>query len=112
MNELERLYVAIRKNLARPTSEEKAEIKVDRKLAASPSLEGDTQVGMVLFIGIADSLLLDKDLVKDFLSIEFEDEYKNKLNRYNSKAKKNERFQNKIKLVLNHYNTQDYKKKS
>ena len=101
------LHVAVEKNTCRPKQKEAKEITVKRKILASPSMEGDSQIGMILFVGVAHEMGYNKLAIKNYLSIEFDGEFDYKLRKYKAKlddAKddKVSRFRNKVILIKNH----------
>jgi hypothetical protein len=105
--ELARLERAVVVNTSRPDAAEMKKIKVRKKILTSLKLEGDSKLGMILFVGVAESMGMNKDHVIDFLGLEFAGEYDHKLNEF-SKYKTHEdedirkRFANKIKLINNY----------
>ena len=98
---MHRIKEAVSKNVSSPRKGEK--FKVTRILRASAILEEDSQVGIVLFVGVSDEKGFNETQICDYLCIEKE-EYAYKLKKYNQKKKLNKRFQNKIKLIKNYLN--------
>lgn len=76
------LKEAVIKNTVRPRPEEEEKMTVSRLIRCSPEIEGDSQLGIVLFCGIANTVygVSDHDII-DHLGIEPE-EYKFKLKKY------------------------------
>lgn len=92
------LLEATKKNICKPRETEIQEYTVDKLIRASGELEGDSQVGMILFIGVARDFGISTVEIIDFLGIEKE-EYIYKLQKYQGKSLK---F-NKISTNLQNY---------
>lgn len=75
------LHEAVLVNTVRPREEEMKKITVSKMIRCSPEVEGDSQLGTMLFIGIAHSFRVPQNEIIDFLGIEVE-EYQFKLNKY------------------------------
>lgn len=98
--ELGRIYKAVIVNTARPQEDE--EFNVDRKLQTSKRHEENSQFGMELFCGVA-SVRFSKEEVRDFLGLEFPEEYESKVSKFREKyAKGDEKLLRKVKLIQNH----------
>ena len=105
--ELIKLERAVLANTHRPDEAEMEEIKVHKKIMTSLKLEGDSKMGMILFVGIAKSLGASRDEIIDHIGLEFIEEYNHKFSEFNRYlAHKNHhtriRFENKIKLINNY----------
>lgn len=101
-NVLAKLERAIRANVSPPKPEELLKYEFAKKLPASPSLEGNFEIGLILFIGIAAGFTVGtKEAVEMYLSID-SSECAFKLNDYNERLEKSKRFRTKIKLILNY----------
>lgn len=93
---------AIMKNICAPGEDEKEEYTISRFIRASTKREGDSQLGIVLFIGICTHYGYLFSDIASMASIERE-EFVFKLNKYRRKARSNDkRFVNKIKLIKNY----------
>jgi hypothetical protein len=93
---------AIRKNICAPDEAESDDFTVSRIIRASTKREGDSQLGVVLFVGLADELGYKYHDIESIASLQ-RDEYKFKLSKFRRKSKSNDtRFLNKIKLVKNY----------
>lgn len=95
-----RIKEAITKNVCHPTAGEEKRFTVSKLLRTSTSREGDSEVGLILFCGIADELGLTTDEIVIILSVDAE-EARFKIKRY-SELIDEPRFKNKIKLVKNY----------
>lgn len=104
MDKLGMLKQAILVNTCRPKEKEREKITVDRIIQTSPSQEGDTQLGLILFIGMASKLGFKKSEIMDYLSIEFDEEYNYKLGKFEEmlNSKDHKRFKVKVDLVVNY----------
>lgn len=102
MTELELLELAILKNTSRPRPEELKKITIHRKIQCSPNLEGDSQVGMILFVGLATMLGKRIKDIMSHVSIEFDKEFNYKLAKFYKLMGTNQRFANKVLLVQNY----------
>ena len=99
-----RLHKAIKANICEPKEKELESFTIERKLRASPSDEGDSQVGIILFVGIGTANGLSKKEIINYLDIKA-NEYAFKLKKYNEKMKKSSdknRYQIKTNLVQNY----------
>lgn len=110
---LRRLELAVLANTHRPKPEEMKEIKVHKKIMTSLKLEGDSKMGMILFVGIADVEMVPRNEIMDYLGLEFTGEFNHKLEEFDryakmpeipigDKGKMGNRTINKIKLINNH----------
>jgi hypothetical protein len=95
------LYEAVRKNVSEPEPSELDKLTVSKRLRASASREGDSEMGILLFIGVADQFGIPVDDIMNELSIELE-EYKFKSKRFQIQIKKDRRLQNKVLLIYNY----------
>jgi hypothetical protein len=91
------LSVATRKNICEPRPDEVEDYTVEKLIRASGDLEGDSQIGTQLFIGIARDFSVPSSEIIDFLGIEKE-EYAFKLAKYNEK-------QLRVKSITAHINS-------
>lgn len=82
---LKLLLLATKKNVCEPREDEV--FNVERMIRASGDLEGDSQVGILLFIGIARDFNVNASEIIDFLGIEKE-QYTYKLNKYSERVVK------------------------
>lgn len=90
---------AISKNICLPDHDEQNDPTMPRILQASPKREGDSQLGLILFIGVSNEYGYTFGDIVSIIPLERE-EYNYKLGKYKRKAKHGEdRFINKIKLV-------------
>lgn len=93
---------AILKNICPPKEDELGEFTISRFIRASAKAEGDSQLGIVLFIGICSEYNYSYGDISSLASLEFE-EYRFKLSKYKRKSRSNDtRFLNKIKLIKNY----------
>lgn len=93
---------AILKNICSPSEEEVDDYTVSRYIRASTKREGDSQVGIVLFVGICAEYKYSFADISTIASLERE-EYLFKLAKYKRKSRSNDkRFLAKIKLVKNY----------
>lgn len=93
---------AVKKNVCAPGEEEMEDYTISRCVRASTKNEGDSQVGIVLFVGIATDYNYTYSDISTIASLEFE-EYRFKLSKYKRKSRSNDtRFRNKIKLIKNY----------
>lgn len=98
-----KLENAVVVNICRPDDEEIKKVALHRKIKASASMEGDSQIGLVLFIGIATN---DFDQngkeIAEYLSCN-PDEYRYKLKKYTRKLENQDpKYLAKIKLIKNY----------
>jgi len=96
------IEIAISKHVCGLREREKSTISVARKLQASPSLEGDSQIGIILFVGVATEEGWDYQSIMDHISIESKKEYDYKLAKYLKVIQINDRFKNKVHLIKNY----------
>lgn len=82
---LKLLLAATKKNVCEPREDEV--FNVERMIRASGDLEGDSQIGVLLFIGIARDFGINASDIIDFLGIEKE-QYQYKLNKYTERVVK------------------------
>jgi hypothetical protein len=76
------LKEAVLKNTVRPRPEEEAKMTISRLIRCSPEIEGDSQLGLVLFIGMAHTIYgISDSEIMDHLGIE-QEEYKFKLKKF------------------------------
>lgn len=92
---------AIIKNVCKPRPNEEEKFTTPRWHRASQYYEGDSQNGIVLFIGISNGRNFPVDEVMSFLGVE-EAEYYFKLEKFQKKLKKGGRFATKVKLIENY----------
>lgn len=99
----QKLENAVRANIYPPTAEEEAKLSDHRRIRASGSMEGNSQIGTILFVGIASlDFGMDRDDIKAYLSID-EKEYSHKQGKFMSKlSKKNRKYVAKVKLIKKH----------
>jgi len=95
------LKKAILANVASPKKAELKKYEFAKMLPSSPSLEGNYEIGVILFVGVADFLGISREEVEMFLSIE-EDEYDWKLKEYGTRFVGDKRFFNKVNLIINY----------
>lgn len=96
------LYIreAILKNTARPTSGEEKKFTIPKVLRTSTSREGDSELGLILFCGIANELGMTIDEIVLSLSVDAA-EARFKIQKF-SEMVGDVRFDNKIKLIHNY----------
>ena len=75
--------------------------KREAYMLCSTNHEGDSQIGVIMFAGLAVECGIVKNEVIDKLNIEFEDEFMGKLEKYHTLLGSDKRFKNKRGLVLN-----------
>lgn len=76
------LKEAVMKNTVRPRPEEESKMTVSRLIRCSPEIEGDSQLAIVLFCGMAEKLYgIPPSEIIDHLGIEPE-EHKYKVNKF------------------------------
>jgi len=95
------LETAIKKNVASPKPDEWEKYEFAKKLPSSPSAEGNYELGLMLFIGIAYGLGVSQEEIEMYLSIE-EAEFDFKLMAYEERNNIDPRFQTKVKLIRNY----------
>jgi hypothetical protein len=100
MDVLYLLQEAIMKNVVQPIESEKTKYQFIKMLPSSPSYEGHNEMGAILFIGVADSLGINRTETEMFLSIDSE-EYDFKLGDYGERMI-GTRFYNKVRLINNY----------
>lgn len=93
------LEEAVLKNTCPPREGEK--FTQSKKLRVSGDLEGDSQLGVMLFVGVSATFSVPRADSADYLGIEPE-EYDYKIKKYNSEIINNSRLINKSKLLLNY----------
>lgn len=93
---------AINKNVCKPRPAELGAFTHDRWHRASPTLEGDSQIGTLLYIGVGTDLGFSKEEILDFLSIERE-EFEYKLRKYEGSLSLSDggRLGVKVRLIKN-----------
>jgi hypothetical protein len=102
MVSLLKIQEAISKNVCPPDENEEQNFSIPKSLRASISREGDSQLAILLFVGIATDYGYSPADIKIFLNIRSE-EFKYKLSKYKRKSRSNDvRFINKILLVKNY----------
>lgn len=67
------LYRAVTANTLRPRPEEVDALMTSKMIRCSPELEGDSQIGMTLFIGISKMYGVSEKDIADFLGIEMDE---------------------------------------
>jgi hypothetical protein len=93
---------AIFKNVCSPDGDEHQDFTVSRSMRASSKREGDSQLRLVLFVGICQLRGFGYHDIASIASLQRE-EYLYKLSKYKRKSRSNDkRFLNKIKLVNNY----------
>lgn len=93
---------AVKKNICAPGEDELEDFTISRSIRASTKREGDSQLGIVLFVGICASYGYSYSDISSIGSLEFE-EYRFKLSKYRRKSRSNDkRFVNKIRLIRNY----------
>lgn len=93
---------AVKKNICAPGEDELEEFTISRAVRASTKMEGDSQLGVLLFVGICSSYNYSYSDISAMASLEF-DEFLYKLNKFRRKSKSNDRhFLNKVKLIRNY----------
>jgi len=94
------LLEAVQKNCFLPSPKEQQKFTVSRILRTSPKLEGDSEIGIILYIGIGKQLGLTPSEIQNYLCIDRK-EYLYKYNQFNI-LKNKARTMNKIKLITNY----------
>lgn len=118
-NFLNNLKAAVLANTSRPTEDEEMNIIVQKNIMTSLKLEGDSKMGMILFIGCAHGRHKPTDIM-DYLGIEFSEEYAHKLSEFSRYINEPDtklgerkatgepiygnRTKNKVKLINNYLN--------
>ena len=93
---------AIEKNICAPGEDEQEDYTIARAIRASAKAEGDSQIGLILFVGICSELGYSYGDIASIASLERE-EYTFKISKYKHKSRSNDtRFLNKIRLVKNY----------
>lgn len=96
------LEQAVRVNTCRPAPDEEANITpIYPRLDCSPTYEGHGHLGVMLFIGIANTLGIPEVEVMLWLAIN-SDEYNDLLGEYRRRININKRFQGKVGLINNY----------
>jgi hypothetical protein len=97
------LSKAIQVNVCKPKKSEEDKFTHDRWHRASPALEGDSQIGIMIFIGVGKDLGFTKKAISDFLSIEAS-EFEYKLQKYREGiARVDSKIFTKARLVRNFF---------
>lgn len=94
------LLEAVQKNCFLPTPKEKERFTVSRILRTSPKLEGDSEMGLILYIGIGKIMGMTPTEIQSFLCIDRK-EYVFKQNTFRT-IKKDKRVATKIRLITNY----------
>jgi len=95
-----KLREAVMKNTCRPTQEELAKLTIDKPLRTSRSWEEDSEMGMILFIGIATEMGADSGEIETAISVDAKEvDYKRGVY---TKLLKRVRFTNKVVLIKNY----------
>lgn len=93
---------AIRANICPPDADEQQDLTISKYIRASVKREGDSQLGLLLFVGISKEYNYSFNDISSIASLEYE-EYRNKLAKYSSKVRLgNKRFVIKVKLIKNY----------
>lgn len=93
---------AVKKNICAPGEEELEDFTVSKYIRASVKREGDSQLGLVLFVGICTELNYTYYDIAQIASLEYE-QYRFKLSKYRRKSRSNDdRFKNKVRLIKNY----------
>lgn len=93
---------AIKKNVCAPGPDELDEFTISRAIRASTKMEGDSQLGLLLFVGVCCWYNYGYPDISALASLEYE-EYQFKRNKFHRKLKSNDkRFLNKVKLIGNY----------
>lgn len=93
---------AIKKNICAPGEDELEDFTISKYIRASTKREGDSQLGLVLFVGICSELGYGYSDISQIASLEYE-QYRFKLSKYKRKSRSNDhRFLNKVTLVKNY----------
>lgn len=92
---------AVRCNICKPDEFEKMELTSHKDLRASQAKEGDSQIGILLFIGIAHMYRHTKSEIMDYIGVET-DEFEYKSAKFITKMKEDDRFKTKVKLINNY----------
>lgn len=102
------LKKAVLANTCRPTPKEDAELTTDKAIRTSPSWEGDSEIGVLLYVGLAAEMGFQLGDITTALSVEHE-EAKYKINRFkeivageNVARDVRWRLNNKIMLIKNY----------
>lgn len=101
MDVLFQLQEAVLKNVAPPKPDELEKYRFNKMFPSSPYYEGNNELGLILFVGVAHTLGVSREEIEMFLSIG-EEEYDFKLSRFNEKIETDHRFFNKVRLVDNY----------
>jgi hypothetical protein len=93
---------AISKNICAPDEFEEQDLTIIKSIRSSVSREGDSQLGLMLCIGLLSDFGYEPYDVMIFLNLKRE-EFKYKLSKYKRKSKSNDRrFLNKVRLIKNY----------
>ena len=112
---LKKLERAVLANTHRPKEDELKDIKVHKKIMTSLKLEGDSKMGMILFVGVANCADIPTGEIIDYLGLEFPEEFNHKLDDYHRYMTKpgepigpnniiTNRTVNKTKIINNYLN--------
>jgi hypothetical protein len=89
----------------------KFDLKVDRYIVSHPHTEGDSQLALILFIGISDYYGLKERDIMDKLNIEFREEFRYKLTKFKALTKETanpteyqKKYMRKKSLIINYIN--------
>lgn len=93
---------SIQNNICRPKPHEEEKLAPTKRIRASGFMEGDSQIGLTLFVGIGtENWLYTKEVLTEFISITPE-EYDYKLKKYRGHMEdKHPKYVAKTKLILN-----------
>lgn len=94
------LLEAVQKNCFLPTPKEKEKFTVSRILRTSPKLEGDSEMGLILYIGIGKLVGMTPTEIQSFLCIDRK-EYMFKHNTFRT-IKREKRVATKVNLIMNY----------
>jgi hypothetical protein len=93
---------AIKKNVCPPDESEVGDFTISRSIRASIKRESDSQLGIILFVGVSHDYGYSFGDISSIASLERK-EYLFKLSKYKRKCKSNDkRFINKVRLVKNY----------
>ena len=103
MKDLFLLEEAIMKNVGRPREDEASDYTVEKRLRASKAVEGNSQIGLILFVGLSKHFGVSKKAATIHIGLDPEG-YDNKLSEYKKNMDSKPRFFFKDKLVKNYIN--------